>query len=400
MLYNWHVNIYKNDFSYYTKEKVMYQKQIKEDNDKRIFNYIYREKLNISIKKTSVALELSLPTVKRIFLDLLKKGILVEVKKTSSTTGRKHQEYAINNEFCYSIGISIYIEKMIFLLVDGNGRVKEKLVVKENMDEKCLLKNIRNELRGFLNELPYEIKEKIVGIGISVPGMAIKESDIVEISEDIRISFKDMSNSLEEFGYKLYIENRSNCIAITEKILGHGKQAKNFILLDIDSKIGMSCFNENFSKLSMNFFAGRIEHLCIEVDGNPCECGDKGCLGTYISNKKLLQDFKDEFKEVNRYHEIFTEDYLATPKGRKILSNYIKYLSVGIKNLIYLYNPNKIIITGDISTYKTFVEKELLENIYSNNIFFKGSETIIFSSFSKYSSSMGASLIPIIDNFF
>jgi len=379
----------------------MYQKQIKEDNDKRIFNYIYGEKNNISIKKTALALDLSLPTVKRIFLELLKKGILMEVKKTSTTTGRKHQEYAVDDKFCYSIGISIYSKKMIFLLVDGNGRVKEKLVVKEDINEKKLLKNIAYELSAFLNELSEEIKEKIIGIGVSVPGMVIKESDLIEINQGLKLSFADVNKALETFGYKLYIENRSNCIAITEKILGHGKDLKNFILLDIGSQIGMSCFNENFSKLSMNFFAGRIEHLCIETDGFPCECGSRGCLGGYISNKKLLQDFKNEFREIREYHDIFNEDNLTHPRGKEILSSYIKYLSVGIKNLIYLYNPDKIIITGDISSYSSFIEEELLEEIYSNNNnFFKGKETIIFSSFSGHSSSMGASLIPIIDNFF
>lgn len=380
----------------------MYQKQIKKDNDKKIFNYIYKEKSDISIKKTSLALELSLPTVKRIFLDLLKKDILKKVKKNSATSGsgRKHQEYEVNGDFCYSIGISIYIDKMIFLLINGNGKVKEKFIVKENINKNKFLENIQTELKEFLSEFSDEIKEKIVGIGISVLGMTIKENDIIQISEDLRISFKDIFSSLNEFGYKLYIENRSNCIAITEKILGHGKNLKNFILLNIDSKIGMSSFNENFSKSSMNFFAGRIEHLCIEIDGNPCECGGKGCLGTYISNKALLQNFKNDFKEIQKYHEIFTENYLIDIKGKKILSNYIKYLSIGIKNLIYLYNPDKIIITGNISKYKNFIEEELLETIYSNNNFFKGRETILFSSFSNYSSSMGASLIPIIDKFF
>ena len=380
----------------------MYQKQIKKDNDKKIFNYIYKEKSDISIKKTSLALELSLPTVKRIFLDLLKKDILKKVKKNSATSGsgRKHQEYEINSDFCYSIGISIYIDKMIFLLINGNGKVKEKFIIKENINKNKFLENIQTELKEFLSEFSDDIKEKIVGIGISVLGMTIKENDIIQISEDLRISFKDIFNSLNEFGYKLYIENRSNCIAITEKFLGHGKNLKNFILLNIDSKIGMSSFNENFSKSSMNFFAGRIEHLCIEIDGNPCECGGKGCLGTYISNKALLQNFKNDFKEIQQYHEIFTENYLIDIKSKKILSNYIKYLSIGIKNLIYLYNPDKIIITGNISKYKNFIEEELLETIYSNNNFFKGRETILFSSFSNYSSSIGASLIPIIDNFF
>ena len=380
----------------------MYQKQIKKDNDKKIFNYIYKEKSDISIKKTSLALELSLPTVKRIFLDLLKKDILKKVKKNSATSGsgRKHQEYEINSDFCYSIGISIYIDKMIFLLINGNGKVKEKFIIKENINKNKFLENIQTELKEFLSEFSDDIKEKIVGIGISVLGMTIKENDIIQISEDLSISFKDIFNSLNEFGYKLYIENRSNCIAITEKILGHGKNLKNFILLNIDSKIGMSSFNENFSKSSMNFFAGRIEHLCIEIDGNPCECGGKGCLGTYISNKALLQNFKNDFKEIQQYHEIFTENYLIDIKSKKILSNYIKYLSIGIKNLIYLYNPDKIIITGNISKYKNFIEEELLETIYSNNNFFKGRETILFSSFSNYSSSIGASLIPIIDNFF
>ena len=85
----------------------MYQKEIKKNNENIIFEYIYNQKQGFSIAEVCQSLDLTFPTVKRIFESFLEKSILIQAKKNNHGVGRKAMEYTYNNDFCYSIGVRI-----------------------------------------------------------------------------------------------------------------------------------------------------------------------------------------------------------------------------------------------------------------------------------------------------
>lgn len=126
----------------------------------------------------------------------------------------------------------------------------------------------------------------------------------------------------------------------------------------------------------------------------------KGCWGAYVSNKALVEEFHEVFKKVKKYENIFQDEYLETEEGKKILDEYIKYLAIGIKNLLFFSNPEKLIISGKICLQQKYIKERLLEEIYTDHIFYRGKETIIFSSFEESSSLIGAALFPIVDSLF
>lgn len=102
----------------------------------------------------------------------------------------------------------------------------------------------------------------------------------------------------------------------------------------------------------------------------------------------------------SNFEDIFFEKYLNTEKGKKILDNYIKYLAIGIKNILFFSNPEKLIISGKICFYKDIIKEKLLEEIYKDHIFYRGKETIVFSDFNDDSIIIGAAMFPIIDSLF
>jgi predicted NBD/HSP70 family sugar kinase len=139
----------------------------------------------------------------------------------------------------------------------------------------------------------------------------------------------------------------------------------------------------------------------INPDGNLCECGSKGCLGSYISDKALILEFKKFFPEINDFDEIFSEKYLETNFGKLLINNYIKHLAIGIRNLLFFSNPEKLIITGKICKYKNIIKPELLKAIYTpNHIFYRGEDTILFSKFNEQTGILGAAIFPIVDSLF
>ncbi len=378
----------------------MYQKKIKADNEKKIFHYIYKEKKDFCIADIGKALDMSFPTVKNVLFKLLENGIIKESSKISSGNGRRAQGYSLNKNFCYSIGIRINISGFNFVLLNEKGSIVKELSIVEELDKNNLIYRLDEELEEFLDSISKEVQEKILGIGIAIPGVTDDSEDILEITTNFKISQEHIRKLSKKYNLKIIVDNESNLSAIAEKFLGIGERLNYFLTLDIGETISMANFKEEGSYGNFSSRASRVEHLCIEIDGRPCDCSHKGCWGSYISERALLRSFKEVYPNISRYQDIFKDEYLNTDIGKKLLKDYIRYLAIGIKNLIFMYNPEKIIISGNICKHSELIKESLLDYIYDNHIFFRGRDTITFSRFKEKSSTLGAGIMPIVDSLF
>ena len=117
--------------------------------------------------------------------------------------------------------------------------------------------------------------------------------------------------------------------------------------------------------------------------------------------KTLLQNFQEKYPEIQNIEEIFEKNYHTNPKGEKILNEYLDYLAAGVRNLLFFTNPEKVIIAGSICSVQDYLYSKLLNKIYyKDHIFFRGRDTVVFSSFQENSSLIGAALFPIVDTMF
>jgi predicted NBD/HSP70 family sugar kinase len=82
------------------------------------------------------------------------------------------------------------------------------------------------------------------------------------------------------------------------------------------------------------------------------------------------------------------------------MDRYLEDLAEGIGNLIFIFNPDYIVIGGEISKYSSIFQDKLIELIFKYNEFYnKGDVEILFSSLGEDSNILGAALIPIFQSF-
>lgn len=120
--------------------------------------------------------------------------------------------------------------------------------------------------------------------------------------------------------------------------------------------------------------------MIIESNGRLCKCGKKGCFETYSSMKVLKKEFKDLYDIEN---DILTEDLIRIIEKKKdeketnkLLTNYIKYLSIGISNLINIFEPEVIVLGGSIAYYGDIIVELTKKYIQEKNLLFNKREEI------------------------
>lgn len=378
----------------------MYQKNIKENNENKIFEYVFNSNHNFVINEVAEKMDMSFPTVKRIITFFLEKNIIIEEDKVGSGVGRKAREYSFNDFFCHSVGVQISEEKIKMILTNAKGIVIKKHSKTLQKGGLSITDSLMEELEFFLSRLSKTIFKSIIGIGISVPGIVNEEGKFIEFNSKNKTDISIIEKIKKRFNIPVLVENESNLSAIAEAFLSENSLLSNFTALTLNDYVGISSFTREKNQNDFHFKAGRMHHMIVNPEGKSCGCGSRGYWGAYVSNKALVEEFHEVFKKVKKYENIFQDEYLETEEGKKILDEYIKYLAIGIKNLLFFSNPEKLIISGKICLQQKYIKERLLEEIYTDHIFYRGKETIIFSSFEESSSLIGAALFPIVDSLF
>lgn len=378
-------------------KNVIYQKKEKIKNINAVYQYISQNKF-FTKQEISNNLNISFPTVTKIINMLLERKIITDKGYSNRNIKRKAILFEYNPNSFYSIGIKIELSSISFILINLNGdEIKKTVIIKNFFNDNNFIFYIIEELKNFLKNL--SIRELIVGIGISLSGIVDEKNKILKIGTNFNLFEKDMKIIENTFNLPVYIINEANAGAIGEFFLNKNLENKNIAFISIDSGVGVGLIIEGNLYEGNSNKAGEFGHFTVENNGRQCNCGNKGCLEMYCSNRALVKDFKDEFHLDNLdFIEIFSQNLINTEKGKNIMNKYTDYLSIGIRNLLFLLDLDKIIIGGLISNYSKYIENDIKSKIF-NNIILENKTIIEFSKYSDYSNLIGAAFLPFKDLF-
>lgn len=373
---------------------------IKTNNKKRIINLLSKEreltKLDISRK-----LDISVPTVTTIVGELRDEGIVEEAGMATSTGGRKPVIIRFLPDSRYSIGIDLGRNYIRAVLTDLDSKIiEDRQRELTAITEKEVLNVIKTVIEDLLDSRP-DIKGRLLGIGLSLPGIVNEKEVTLEVATNFRlknISFKELH---EHFNLPVYLENEANAGALAESKLGIARDLNNLLYVSITEGIGGGIFINNDMYRGSSRRAGEIGHMCIAKDGRQCNCGRKGCWETYASSRALINDYNDKSKDkVRNISELIEKFKAGETIAVQTIEQYIENLAEGIQSLIFIFNPDYIVIGGDISQFSDVFNSKLSGRIFGNNEFYKeGDVKILFSGLRGDSNILGAALIPILDSF-
>lgn len=258
----------------------------------------------------------------------------------------------------------------------GVGLVNEynEIIIKKehnwtNEEKENLINNIPQVCIQYIKKIMKESNiSEIEKIGIGYPCKNIIDGVIYK-NENILDLPKIITN---EFKVATYLKNDVKCSAICEKTIGNLKDYNNCIFMTLGTGIGGAYFYKN-ELVTPNTYQGfEIGHMVIEVDGRKCRCGRKGCFEEYGAMRVFRKEIEELFniEKVNSYKMFeIIESKEKQKEVNVIIDNYLNYLSIGISNLINIFEPDAICIGGSFTYYAPiFMEKlkEKVQKIFEN----------------------------------
>ena len=236
-----------------------------------------------------------------------------------------------------------------------DGTVSTKVTEKENFilsDVKKLIRNILDEYRN------YEIK----GICVSTAGVVNPEKgEIAYAGPTIpKYTGTKIKEELEkEFSISCEVENDVNCAGLGEYWKGAGKGSNSMVCLTIGTGIGGSVILDGKLLNGIGYTAGEIGYM--DVNGS--------YIQNIASSRYLVEKVQKEKVEKEGITDAITgvDIFELAKKGDEIciagINEIISNLAVGVRNIIYLLNPEVIVIGGGITAQKEYLEEKIRKEV-------------------------------------
>lgn len=271
------------------------------------------------------------------------------------------------------VGIDLGGSHIAIGVVDDNGRILEKnekrLTSVEKQDiKKAIEESILQSVNYFMQKYP------ITELGIGAPGWA--EDGVMISSGKLDIKNYPIVERLQgKIKLPIKIRNDAKCAAIAEKKYGCLKGYDRSIFLTLGTGIGGAAFLDGKLLKAGRKPGYEFGHMVIEKNGIPCNCGRNGCFEKYASMKVLKNNLREALNldETTRGQELLEMIRANRPQNQNyeiienIVSEYIENLSIGIQNLILIFEPEIIGIGGSFVYFEEVLLPRLKEKIDETN---------------------------------
>lgn len=264
------------------------------------------------------------------------------------------------------IGIDVGGSHIAAGLIDDSMNIIFKKEYEWTSEEKKNLgESVEKHIKELIKEIIQENNCNIESIGIGYPYKNIVDGIIYKEGKKINLP----KTIFDEFKIKTYLKNDVKCSALCEKTLGNLKNYDNCIFMTLGTGIGGAYFYKN-NLVTPNKFQGfEIGHMIIEKNGKQCKCGNKGCFEEYASMRAFRKEMCELFnlEKIDSYKTFkIIENKEKENEVNKIINNYTESLSIGISNLINIFEPDAICIGGSFTYYAPIFMEKLKQKIKEN----------------------------------
>ncbi len=295
-------------------------------------------------------------TVSEIAAELVGSALVEEVGEGQSTGGRRPLLLRLNPQAGYVVGIKVMERSFICAVTDLHADVIAYAIYPMDVDhdpgavQTCLIKGIHNIIRD-----AQIVPQRLVGIGIGLAG--IVSGGLVRYSPYFDWHDVDLATPIaDHFSLPVYLENDVNTLTIAEQWFGYGRGVDHFAVVTVGRGIGGGMvINGQFCRDAV----GEIGHATLMLNGPRCACGKRGCLEALAADPAVIARVTEELARGRSsllpnvaVQAITLDDVIGAAEAGDSLSietleqaGY--FLGVGLANLINIFSPQVLIISGE-----------------------------------------------------
>lgn len=356
--------------------------ELKKINRNRIYKLIYNKK-EISRQDISLELDLSLPTVNQNLKELTEIGLIDYSGSFKSTGGRKAQAIVPIKDAKVAVGLDIRKNSIRILAIDLYGNVLDyekyiKTFAEQDEYGRYVAYLVKNMIEH--NHFP---ADKVLGVGISVPGVLNENMEYISLAPSLNVSQYPINIITRYIDYPFIVDNDANSGAFAE-IWNNGESDSKIYFL-VEKGVGGCIITEDGMYKGVHNRAGEFGHTTIFPNGRICNCGNKGCLEAYISVSRISEDLGCQLED------FFVGLAAGNLEYKCVWDEYMEYLCLGINNIHMAFDCD-IILGGLLTQYLEPYVGDIRKKLEKLNSFESKGDYLYLAKYQSKATAVGAAL--------
>lgn len=330
----------------------------------------------VSRAKIAKDLGISPATVTTQTSALIEMGFILEkpaeIDPSEAGRGRPPIALGVRPRAHLVAGLKLSDSKHTAVICDfaGNQVASTTVPATDQSEPKSVVEMTACLVRAVCQAAKIELRD-LSAVGVGLPGFIEAKSGLVHWSPIIAGQQLEFANLMSErLGLPVAIDNDANLVALAESWFGVGRQISDFAVVTIEHGVGMGLVVNHKVYRGARGMGMELGHTKVAMDGALCRCGQRGCLEAYIADYALVREAGVATGSVNTdpsIQAVLEDLYVGAKKGnlaaRSIFERAGKYLALGMGNVLNLFDPQLLILSGGRMRYDYLYSDEILEEM-------------------------------------
>lgn len=329
--------------------------------------------------RVQVAKELAVSpaTVTTLTSELIEIGLLEEVaspRESDIGRGRPAVALGVRAAAHYVAGIKLSDREHTAVIVDFAGNLVADIAIPRSpgpMELTALLDATATLIRQVCERAGMGVN-RLSAVGLGLPGFVDTHRGVVHWSPVLAVRHAPLAAALQaRLQLPVYIDNDANLVTLAELWFGAGRRLSDFAVVTIEHGVGMGFVLNHRIYRGAQGLGMELGHTKVQLDGALCRCGQRGCLEAYVADYALAREATialnwsaREAQSVNILLEsLYDHAKAGNAAARSIFHRAGRYLALGLANVINLFDPELIILSGDRMRYDYLYAGETLAEI-------------------------------------
>jgi glucokinase len=259
------------------------------------------------------------------------------------------------------VGVDVGGSKVLAAVVSPTGEVVRSVLARTpgRLVEAALVEDVMTDA-----VLSVADGETVKAVGVAAAGFVDASGERVAFAPHLPWRGEDVRRRLaERWGVPVVLDNDANCTAVAEATYGVAGGDGTSVVVTMGTGIGGALLVDGRMLRGLNGMAGEFGHMQVVPDGQPCECGRRGCWEQYASGNALVRYAR---AQIGLEPSVLTEacggdpDRLTGPMvtdaavdgdlvARQVFGSVGHWLGVGLANLVAALDPHRIVVGGGVS---------------------------------------------------
>jgi glucokinase len=260
-----------------------------------------------------------------------------------------------------SIGVDIGGTSIKVGVVDAAGKIllQRKLDTCPQRGSEAILHSINCEIAALLDAASLH-QRHLAAIGLGVPGTADSASGTVVYAPNLFWRNVAIVSAIQPvFQVPVFLAQDTRAAAWAEYLAGAGRGLRGIAAITLGTGIGCGMVLDGRIFNGALNTAGEFGHQIVEIDGELCNCGRRGCLEAHAGGLAIVREGRRRIPEFHTtpaidptnltVHDVFQLAEQGNAAACELTAQVVRYIGIGLVNLTNLNSLELIAISGGIS---------------------------------------------------